>query len=130
MAIKRIAAEAEDNAGSVRRTKAAEARPCSVEREIRPRELRRHPHAHEHPEDGPGHGEHDADLDGVIVVRCLPVIGRFRLLKRGHDQIEESGSEKDDNHAVDPERIRTAEHGHCPSDNQDGKGDGGGALAL
>ena len=110
----RVAAEAEDDARRVRGTKAAEARPAGVEREIGPCELRRHPDAHEHPEDGPGHRKRDADLDRIVVIRCLPILRRFRLVERGHDGVEQSAGEQHDDHAVDAERVRTAEQRPLP----------------
>ena len=76
-----IAAEAEDDAGGVGRPHPSEGRPRCVEGEIGPGELGGNPHAHEHAENGPGHRQHDADLDRVVVVAGLPIHLWFRLGK-------------------------------------------------
>ena len=75
-----IAAEAEDDARRMGRSHASEGRPRRVEGEVRPSELGGNPHAHKHPEHGPGHRQHNANLDRVVVIAGLPIDLLFRCV--------------------------------------------------
>ena len=104
-----IAAEAEDHAGGVGRPHPSEARPRRVEGEIGPGELGGNPHAHEHAEDGPGHRQHDADLDRVVIVAGLSIHLRFgRVCRRKHETQQDAAVYQHD-HAMYSERIRFAD---------------------
>ena len=68
-----------------------------VEGEVGPSQLRGNPYAHEHAEHGPGHRQHDADLDRVVVIVVEPLTGRLRGVEGGkHDEDEPDTCHHDD----------------------------------
>ena len=108
----RVAAESEDDAAGVDRPQAAEACPCGVEGEFRPCQQRGDPHADEHGDDRPDHGQHDADLGGVVVVALeLGRIGQRRIPFGDDEATQRQGEEKDDE-ALGAEQFAAARSRH------------------
>src|SRR5690606_38436309 len=105
---KRVAAEPEYDAGCMGWPHAPESGPGGVEGEVRPCELRGYPHAHEHAEDSPDHGQHDPDLDRVVVVVGLPVFRWFGLVDRRQHESEQDATVKQHYHALHAQRIGLA----------------------
>ena len=112
----RVAAEAEDDAGRVHRPEPAEARPAGIERQVGIGEKRRHPDADEHREDGPGHGQPDAELDRIVVVLAQPVLGRLRREVVAADEPHHEEACQHHDAAVNAERVVPAGNRHRRAD--------------
>jgi hypothetical protein len=126
----RVAAEAEDHAGRVRRAQASEGRPAGVEREVGPRQLCSRPNAHEHAEDRPGQRQGDPGLDRIVIVVGEAVRVRLAIVVRPHDEGAEARAEEHDDNPVYAERVGTSGCGHGQARDEDAKEDDQGVLAF
>ncbi len=68
-----------------------------VEGQVRPGEQARDPDAEEHTHHPPGHGKHDADLAGVVIVMLQPFWRRLRCVIRSeHHKNQTTGNCQND----------------------------------
>ena len=111
----RIAAEAEDHAGGVHRTEAAEARPGGVECQVRIDELPGDPVADEKSSHDPDHRQDNAHSAGVVEISIEAVFAGLRCVVSG-DDAEGSGDPRQQyNRPVNAERITLSSHRHGKS---------------
>src|SRR5690606_20657477 len=98
------------------RAQAAEGGPAGIESQVGPGKLGCDPDAHEHAEQTPRHGQHDADLDRIIVIGCLAVLQRIGRVEIRQNGIKQRASEKHHDDALDAEWVAPSKTGHQYAD--------------
>src|SRR5690606_1631467 len=98
------------------RAQAAEGGPAGIESQVGPGKLGCDPDAHEHAEQAPRHGQHDADLDRIIVIGRLAVLHRIGRVEVGQNRVEQRASEKHHDDALDTEWVGPSKTGHQYAD--------------
>jgi hypothetical protein len=125
----RIAAEAEDHRGGVNRPDPAETRP-GAESQVGLDELPGDPVADGKPKDHPRHREHDADLAGIVVIMREPAGGWRRCVVVLADAKDHENAGKEEQHAVNAERIVSSGNQEQKSADCDCKADQDGVLSF